>query len=86
MTHSTDDEEKLRSLIQSEWSNQNCIPNALQQGISPPPTLKELLPSLPGPSGVLPPGILPEAEETQVIRRFKPPFDSTNKHDARGDG
>jgi hypothetical protein len=81
MTHLTD-EEQLRTLIQSEWSNPNSILNVVQQGISPPPTLKELLPSLPGPSGILP----PEAEETQVVRRFKPPFDSTNKHDARGDG
>lgn len=85
MSHSNDEEE-LRVLIKSEWGNQSGpIQNSINQGVSPAPTLKELLPSTPGPSGFLPPGVLPEAEEP-VIRRFKPPFENTTKHDARGDG
>jgi hypothetical protein len=80
------DNDQLRALIKSEWSGSgNSAQNAIIQGISPPPTLKELLPAVAGPSGILPPGVLPEAEEP-VVRRFKPPFDNTTKHDARGDG
>lgn len=84
MNHSP---EQLRTLIESEWKNQaTLIQCVITQGLSPAPTLKKLLPSFPSSSGQpLPPGVLPEAEEP-IIRRFRPPFDNTNKHDARGDG
>ncbi|KAI6188224.1 PPM-type phosphatase domain-containing protein [Aphelenchoides besseyi] len=82
-----DERLQLRELIKNEWSNldETQQQNLIVQGISPPPLLKELLPAVPGPSGQLPPGVLPEPEDSPVIRRFKAPFDATTKHDARGD-
>ncbi|KAI6240842.1 PPM-type phosphatase domain-containing protein [Aphelenchoides fujianensis] len=81
-----DETAALRELVQSEWANvDESQQNVIVQGISPPPLLKELLPAVPGPSGQLPPGVLPEPEESPVIRRFKAPFDTTTSHDARGD-
>jgi hypothetical protein len=85
MSHSAD---QLRVLIESEWKNQTgSVQTTITQGISPPPTLKELLPAVPSSSGQLLPGVLPPPEvEEPVIRRYKPPFDNTTRHDARGDG
>lgn len=84
MSHSAD---QLRAIIEAGWANQTGpVQTTITQGISPSPTLKELLPAVPSSSGQLP-GILPPPDvEEPVIRRFKPPFDNTTKHDARGDG
>ncbi|KAI6176894.1 PPM-type phosphatase domain-containing protein [Aphelenchoides bicaudatus] len=77
---------EIKALIEAEWANQTGpVQTSITQGLSPSPTLKELLPAVPSSSGQLPPGILPPEECEPVLRRYKPPFDNTTKHDARGD-